>query len=70
VGQTGAVKGDRAPSANAIYCPDEHKPNSPFYGDLRSLMNIGRELRPRHLNLIVAALESLVPACRFHPIVY
>jgi hypothetical protein len=51
------------------YYSDEYKPTSPFFMDYHSLLNIGREMRPRHLALIVATLESLVPACRFNPVV-
>jgi hypothetical protein len=44
---------------------DEYKPDSPDYADINSLLNVGRHLRPRHLQLVAAGLESMVPGCKF-----
>jgi hypothetical protein len=44
---------------------DEYNPNSRFYDDLHSVMNVGRRVRPRHLELVRSALHELVPGCSF-----
>lgn len=41
--------------------PDEYAASSPFISDTTSLLNIGREIRGRHLNLVVEALNRLTP---------
>lgn len=45
--------------------PDEYNADSPQLADTDSIMNIGNQLRPRHLHLIEDALHGLVPACTF-----
>ncbi len=45
--------------------PDEYEAGSPNLGDPDSLMNVGRDVRARHLTLVIGTLNRLVPACRF-----
>jgi hypothetical protein len=68
VGGKGRFRVSAHEFGHTLMNPDEYK-NSPFIGDYHSLMNIGRQMRPRHLQLIVEALETLVPGCRFRAIV-
>ena len=44
---------------------DEYERSSRFLPDRKSVMNIGTEIRPRHLRLLGATLEKLVPGCAF-----
>lgn len=44
---------------------DEYNKSSPFYADPHSLMNIGRQMRPRHVELIATTLNEMVPGCQF-----
>lgn len=44
---------------------DEHDTGNPHLADTESIMNIGRALRPRHLELVLGALNSMLPGTRF-----
>jgi len=44
---------------------DEYKPTSTFYHDKNSLMNIGSELRDRHLDYILEELNGVIINTRF-----
>jgi hypothetical protein len=45
--------------------PDEYNHGSANLADTHSVMNIGQQLRSRHVQLIVDALRRLVPVCTF-----
>lgn len=45
--------------------PDEYNTGSPNLGDTSSLVNIGHEIRNRHVRLIVAALNTMIPGVTF-----
>ncbi len=45
--------------------PDEAVPGSPHLRDTKSVLNIGNQLRNRHMHLILKCLEELVPDARF-----
>ncbi|PSJ40464.1 hypothetical protein [Allosphingosinicella deserti] len=45
--------------------PDEYNLGSPFLRDSASLINIGRQVRGRHLHLVVDALGRLAPQWTF-----
>ena len=45
--------------------PDEYKAGSAHLADTSSIMNIGKQLRGRHLDQIVAELNNLVPGSTF-----
>ena len=51
--------------AHTMDNPDEYNTGSPFLADSASLVNIGREVRARHLHLLVDALNALVPKLEF-----
>jgi hypothetical protein len=44
---------------------DEYTVSSPSRPDLQSIMNIGTQVRPRHLSFITSQLNSMVPGCVF-----
>jgi hypothetical protein len=44
---------------------EEYEAGHRHYSDVRSIMNIGRQVRARHLFLIVETLGSMVPGCSF-----
>jgi hypothetical protein len=46
---------------------DEYEKGSSYLPDRSSMMNIGSQLRPRHLRLLAATLEKMVPGCGFTP---
>lgn len=46
---------------------DEYKASSPYLADTKSIMNIGRELRTRHLKLLTDTLNKLLPGVTFTP---
>jgi hypothetical protein len=48
---------------------DEYLPQSRYYDDVHSIMNIGRHIRARHLALIGETLTRMVPGCSFRPVV-
>jgi hypothetical protein len=48
--------------------PDEYGQRAANLADTQSVMNIGRQMRPRHAQLIVDTLRRLVPACSFRAI--
>jgi hypothetical protein len=50
---------------NYYRMPDEYKEESAFRQEIDSIMNIGRRIRARHLFLIMATLEDMVPGCTF-----
>ena len=45
--------------------PDEYNAGSPNLSDTASIMNIGTQVRRRHLQLTIAALNSLMPNVTF-----
>jgi hypothetical protein len=45
--------------------PDEYDLASPHLPDSASIMNVGRQVRARHLSLVVATLNSMYPGCTF-----
>ena len=45
--------------------PDEYNAGSPNFGDTISIMNIGNEVRSRHIAQILTELGKLVPGCNF-----
>jgi hypothetical protein len=44
---------------------DEYKKGSPYLADTKSILNIGRQVRSRHAQLVVDTLHRLVPTCTF-----
>ncbi|MCS7026802.1 MAG: hypothetical protein NZV14_18535 [Bryobacteraceae bacterium] len=50
---------------HTIQLPDEYRATSPHVSDTASIMNIGRQVRPRHLQLIVNTLNQMFPGCVF-----
>jgi hypothetical protein len=48
---------------------DEYIPESPYFKDEGSIMNVGTKLRARHLVFICNALRALIPGCSFTPMV-
>lgn len=55
--------------ANPRGHPDEYTEHNPFYDDVHSIMNIGRQVRARHLSLIAETLGKMAPGCTFEPAV-
>lgn len=43
---------------------DDYDPGR-YFNDTRSIMNIGRDVRPRHLTLVLNTLEKMIPGCKF-----
>jgi hypothetical protein len=50
---------------HALGNPDEYVAGSPQLGDVTSTMNIGNEIRGRHLTLITTTLNGMMPGCTF-----
>lgn len=50
---------------HTLSLPDEHHAQARFAADAASIMNIGRTLRPRHLEIVVSTLDTLLPGTRF-----
>lgn len=50
---------------HAIGAPDEYNADSANLGDTSSIMNIGKSLRDRHLNLIITTLNGMIPGTTF-----
>ena len=50
---------------HALNAPDEYNAGSPHLADSTSIMNIGTQVRGRHLHLIVGALNALTPGCNW-----
>jgi hypothetical protein len=50
---------------HTLSLPDEYGTGSPDLADSGSIMNIGREIRPRHLALIVTELNKMMPGVTF-----
>jgi hypothetical protein len=44
---------------------DEYQESSEFFQDTDSVMNIGQQLRPRHLELVCRTLAKMVKGCTF-----
>lgn len=44
---------------------EEREPENPYFADTESMMNMGQEVRPRHVRLIVETLEKMVPGVQF-----
>ena len=51
--------------AHTMDNPDEYETGSPHLADTASLVNIGRQVRGRHLHLLIAALNALAPKLVF-----
>lgn len=47
------------------YLHDEYQKNSPYHSDSASLMNIGSELRDRHVDYILKLLNTMIPDTKF-----
>jgi hypothetical protein len=47
--------------------PDEYLRSGPHLIDGESIMNIGHELRDRHLKLLIDAINLMLPECSFQP---
>jgi hypothetical protein len=48
---------------------DEYRDKHPEFNDVKSIMNIGRQLRPRHLQLICETLGTMIPGYAFTPVI-
>jgi hypothetical protein len=60
----------RSPShefGHTLSLPDEYGAGSPDLADSGSIMNIGGQIRSRHLQLILTTLNTMVPGCQFSP---
>ena len=44
---------------------EEYDLGHPYFQDDSSLMNVGREVRPRHIRLIIETLRQMVPGAQF-----
>ena len=51
--------------AHTMSNPDEYNPGSPHLTDGASLVNIGRQIRGRHLHLLIDTLNALAPQWTF-----
>lgn len=49
---------------HTLGCGDDYLSNR-YFGDVASIMNIGRVVRPRHLALVTETLHKMVPGCKF-----
>jgi hypothetical protein len=47
---------------------DEYFPTSKHFDDVESIMNIGHQLRARHVTLLCQTLHAMVPGCEFIPL--
>lgn len=54
-------------SGSAVPVQDEYHAGSPHLGDVDSLMNIGRNVRARHVQALAEELGALVPGTTFVP---
>jgi hypothetical protein len=45
--------------------PDDYTPQSPYLGDIDSIMNIGQQLRNRHIALVITTLNTMIPGVTF-----
>jgi hypothetical protein len=50
---------------HALQAPDEYNAGNPNLTDTNSIMNVGRQIRPRHLQQIVATLNTMIPGVTF-----
>lgn len=50
---------------HTLFNADEYRIRSPHLRDSDSLMNVGRQIRKRHLNLVVHTLNQLMPNLEF-----
>jgi hypothetical protein len=69
-GPGGAVRNDFVTTPHEFghaigYSDDEYTRGSVHRKDVDSLMNIGQEIRPRHLRWINQQLNHMLPGCRF-----
>ena len=46
---------------HSIQSPDEYNAGSPNLSDTSSIMNVGRQVRPRHLQQILTTLNTMMP---------
>ena len=51
--------------AHTLGAPDEYVAGSPHLADSTSIANVGRQVRGRHLALILTELNTMVPGCTF-----
>ncbi len=45
--------------------PDDYQPTSPYLNDTNSLMNIGQQLRQRHIALVIQTLNTMIHGVTF-----
>lgn len=45
--------------------PDDYTPTSPYLADTDSIMNIGQQLRQRHITLVLRALNTMIQGVTF-----
>lgn len=50
---------------HALHAHDEYNAGSPNLADTNSIMNVGRQIRPRHLQEVVALLNTMIPDTTF-----
>lgn len=50
---------------HAIQAPDEYNPGAANLADTTSIMNVGRQIRPRHLQQVVTVLNTMIPNVTF-----
>jgi hypothetical protein len=50
---------------HALGNPDEYVAGSPHLSDAPSTMNVGNQIRERHLALVLATLNTMIPGCVF-----
>lgn len=51
--------------AHTMDNPDEYNATSPHIGDTDSLVNIGKQIRGRHIRWIIDELNKMIPNCTF-----
>lgn len=51
------------------YRNDEYEQDSGYFEDRDSIMNVGRDLRSRHVKLLCQTLHQMVPGCEFVPFI-
>lgn len=50
---------------HALHAPDEYNAGNLNLADTQSIMNVGRQIRPRHLREVVALLNTMIPNTTF-----
>ncbi|WP_437312626.1 hypothetical protein [Sorangium sp. So ce385] len=57
--------GHTMPQSPGVPNQDEYGAGSPHLGDTDSLLNIGRQVRARHLTALITELNDMLPGCTF-----